>query len=189
VARSPVLPWLLAGSILASSGFSGCKAEKTEVALTLKVKDDRFRPAYVMMLWRGPSGRDFDQRVPADPKTMLPDRGELLSTVLIDVDDAERAQRTVIIKGMTAGDIPVSGAWAHVDFRPGARSELVLFLEEWVDTNMNGMPDSLDCESAGACAPSDGGANNDSGGDASGDASDGGDGATDTRTDAGAPAG
>jgi hypothetical protein len=166
VARSPRLGWLLAGSIIT---LAGCKTDKTEVALTLKVKtaEDQLRPEYVVMSWRGPGGRDFKQRVPADPKVVLPAIGELLTTILIDVDDASADDRIVSVEGLktvNGAATPVSGVWSFVEVHPGQRVEVILYLQPWVDSDRNDLPDSLDCALAGTCAAPDGGAV-DAGGD------------------------
>jgi hypothetical protein len=183
VLRPAKLLCALAGWIVLAVG---CKAEKTEVAVTLKVnrEDEAYRPAYVLMQWNAPSAHSFEQRLPATGT--LPQQGDLLTTVLIDVDDATPGERTIIIKGMKTvanADTLVSGAGAHVTYIPGKRIELTLFMKAWVDLNGNGMPDSLDCPPLGLCSPSDAGAGDDGGDARDGDAGDAGDAAGVTDAD------
>jgi hypothetical protein len=182
VARPAKLPWLLAGWLVLGAG---CKAAKTEVAVTLKVnrEDEAYRPTYVTMLWRGPSGagHDFDQRLPATG--MLAQQGDLLTTVLIEVDDATPGERTVVMKGwkpVAGTDTAISGAAAHVGYTPGQRVELTLFMKAWVDTNGNDVPDTFECPTPATCILPDAGATDDGGADAGdADAGDAGDAASD----------
>jgi hypothetical protein len=182
VARSANLPSLLAASLAL---VVGCKAAKTEVAVSVKVtkENEAYRPEYAELDWHGPPGHDFRQRLPATG-TLTP-LGDLLTTVLIGLDDATPGERIVVVKGLKNGAV-ISGDGQRVAFTPGQRVEVILFMKPWVDTNGNELPDALDCPPSGACTMSDAGVD-DGGGD--GAAGDGGSDVTDAGADADATPG
>jgi hypothetical protein len=143
VPRAPWLSSLVAGAVVIAVG--GCThANKTEVALTLKVDQagEQYRPDYVLLRWRGGGGRDLDRRVPDTGR--LASAGQLLGTILIELDDGDVDERLVIVKGMKDDGRIVSGAWACMRYESGQRQEIALTMGAWVDADGDDVPDNLD---------------------------------------------
>jgi hypothetical protein len=126
---------------MAGSLAGGCKSAKTEIAVTIGVDADAsHRPDHVLLLWRGPGGRDF-----AQPITMLnPPGSSVLATVLVELDDSAEGDRLVVAKGLNKMEMTVSGAGAYAPWKPHQRWEIRLDLTTWVDPDGDDLPTGLD---------------------------------------------